>query len=340
VAGRLMRLTPSRLITRRRFKLGLLLMGALLVLWLLVSFAVAYRLTRRARPPFPEPIPAVAWGKFESHRLKTRDGHEIGAWFVPGEEDAPSVLLLHGIGASRSACLKRAEMLAAQGCTVLMISLRAHGDSTGAFNDFCYGARHDIVAAVAFLEHRRPRTPIIVHGLSMGAAAAVFASGELADRVHGYILESPYQDLKIAVRHRTENDLPPVLDRIASLGLRIVSPIILPDWEKIAPVAAIGGIPAHVPVLILAGGEDPVARPGEARALHDRVRSHGRLIFFERAGHMNFPETAPERYSRVVLEFVRAVARRKTRSGKRINRQGAKDAKTKKEMRESWDELN
>ena len=33
----------------------------------------------------------------------------------------------------------------------------------------------------------------------MGAAAAVFASGELARRVHGYVLECPYQDLKTAV---------------------------------------------------------------------------------------------------------------------------------------------
>jgi uncharacterized protein len=310
VAGCLMRITPARLITRRRIKHGLLLMGVLLVLWLLASFTVAYRLTRRLQPPFPEPIPAVAWGKFESHRMKTRDGHEIGAWFVPGEEDAPSVLLLHGIGASRSACLSRAELLATQGCAVLLISLRAHGDSTGELNDFGYGARHDIIAAVEFLEHRRPRTPILVHGLSMGAAAAVFASGELASRVRGYILESPFQDLKTAVRHRTANDLPPVLDRIAALGLRIVSPLVLPDWEQIAPVRAVAGIPPPVPVLILAGGEDPVARPDEARALYVRIKSHGRLIIFEHAGHLNFPETAPERYRQEVLDFVRAALRR------------------------------
>ena len=37
---------------------------------------------------------------------------------------------------------------------------------------------------------------MIVDGNSMGAAAAVFAGRELAHRVRGYILESPYQDLK------------------------------------------------------------------------------------------------------------------------------------------------
>jgi alpha-beta hydrolase superfamily lysophospholipase len=79
-----------------------------------------------------------------------------------------------------------------------MISLRAHGDSTGDFNDMGYSARHDVVAAVEFLERRRPGNPIVIHGLSMGAGAAVFASGELGHRIKGYVLESPYRDLKIA----------------------------------------------------------------------------------------------------------------------------------------------
>jgi uncharacterized protein len=302
VADHLMRQT-----IRRRFKLGLLLLGVILTLWLLASLAVAYRLTRRSQPPFPEPVPAVDWARFESERLMTVDGPEIGAWLAVGATDAPSVLLIHGIGASRSACLSRAKLLTAKGCSVLMISLRAHGDSTGDFNDMGYSARHDVVAAVEFLERRRPGNPIIVHGLSMGAGAAVFASGELAHRIKGYVLESPYRDLKIAVRNRTENALPPPLDLIAYLGLLAVSPLVLPDLKRISPVDAIGGIPADVPVLILAGGEDPVARPDEAQAILERVRSHGRLVLFEHGGHMNFPQTYPDLYQRSVLGFVREI---------------------------------
>jgi uncharacterized protein len=78
-----------RPITGQRFKLGLLLLGAILTLWLLASLAVAYRLTRRSQPPFPEPVPVVDWAKFESYRLMTFDGQEIGAWLAVGAEDAP-----------------------------------------------------------------------------------------------------------------------------------------------------------------------------------------------------------------------------------------------------------
>jgi hypothetical protein len=40
-----------------------------------------------------------------------------------------------------------------------------------------------------------------------------------------------------------------------------------PRSGKNSPDEAISEIPADVPVLILAGGEDPVARPDEARAI-------------------------------------------------------------------------
>jgi uncharacterized protein len=302
----------------RRLKLWLLPLGVLVTVWILVSLAVAYRLTRRAQPQFSEPLPTADWGKFEPHRLETSDGQEIGAWLVVGAEDAPTVLLIHGIGASRSACLSRARMLSTQGYWVLMISLRAHGDSTGEFSDMGYSARHDIIGAVELLERRRPGKPIIIHGLSMGGAAAVFASSELAHRVQGYILESPYRNRKVAGWHRAESALPPLIDQIAYLGLLVVSPLVLPDLVKTSPVEAISGIPTDVPVLILAGGDDPVARPDEARAILDRVRSHGRLVLFEHAGHMNFPDACPDQYQRFVLGFLRGL-KSLHRLGLRIN---------------------
>jgi hypothetical protein len=52
-----------------------------------------------------------------------------------------------------------------------------------------------------------------------------------------------------------------------------------------------------------------LARPEEARALHRRVAGHARLIVFDRAGHHNLIETAPQLYSRSILEFIRAVRR-------------------------------
>ncbi len=295
---------------RRRLRRWAVVVCALVALWLVASWAVAYRLTRRPRSWFAEPAPAVAWGTLAPARLETRDGHSLGAWLVAGRDDAPSVLLVHGNGGSRWNCLGRAELLAARGCTVLMISTRAHGDSTGELNDIGFGARHDIVAGVEYLERLRPGRPIVVHGTSMGAAAAAFASGELGGRVRGYILESPYSDLRTAVWNRTENALPPVLDAIAYRGLMAVAPLVLPHLDRIVPAEAIGGVPGDVPVLILAGDRDRNARPEEARALFERVRSHATLHVFPGADHLRMKEVDPARYRSAVIGLVDAARSR------------------------------
>jgi alpha-beta hydrolase superfamily lysophospholipase len=276
----------------------------LVAVWLLSSLAVAYALTCRHGPRTDEGTPNDADWKLESHRLKTSDGEELGAWFVEGMKDGPSVLILHGHKGRRWNSLRLGKLLSSQGCSVLLISHRAHGDSTGEFDDAGYSARRDVYAAVEFLERRRPGRPVIVDGNSLGSAAAIFAAGELGHRVAAYILESPYQDLKFAVWNRVDNALPRGLSHIAYGGLRLVSPLFLPHLDAISPVKAVGAIPADVPVLILAGAADRLARPEEAQALYDRVASHGRLVLVPGAGHGDLLGSSPEFYRQTVLDFI------------------------------------
>ncbi len=291
---------------RRRVRRACLTLGVVVLLWLCGSVISVYCLTRRARPPFAEPAPAVAWGTVEALRLPTADGQEIGAWFVPGPRRGPSVLLLHGNGDSRGTSLPLAEFFARRGCSVLAVSLRAHGDSTGDINDIGYSARHDVLAAVAFLERRRPGRPVLVQGTSLGAAAAIYAAAELGTRVRGYVLESPYRDLRTAVSNRTRKYLFFPLDRVAYAGLAWAGPLVLPDLDRMAPVEAIGAIPSSVPVLLLAGGRDREARPEEARALYRRVAGHARLVWFEDAGHESFFRHDPSLYGKTVGPLVAA----------------------------------
>lgn len=278
-----------------------------LMLWLAASWFTVYRLTRRSRPPFAEPAPAVTWGPIEALRLPTADGQELGAWFARGGESGASVLVLHGNGDSRGNMLPVAEFFVKQGCSPFLLSLRAHGDSTGEVNDIGYSARHDVVAAVEYLQQQRPGRPIVIQGASLGAAAALYAAAKLGTQVSGYILEAPYADLRTAVRHRTENHLFFPLDRIAYAGLTLAGPWMLPDLDRMAPVEAITAIPSSVPVLLLAGRRDRLARPHEAEALHGRVSDHARLVWFEQAGHEYYYRHDPARYEEVVRELLQRV---------------------------------
>lgn len=290
----------------RRWLIGAVALTALL--WLLMSFLVAYQLTRRNGSRFEEPVPRVTWAQFEGVRIPTGDGHELGAWYAEGPTEGPSVVLLHGNGGHRGHNLIRAELLAGAGCSVLPVTLRAHGDSSGDFNDIGYSARHDVVAAVEYLERRRPGRPVVVLGSSLGAAAATYASAGLGHRVAGYVLEAPYLDLQSAVRSRTRNALPIGLEWVAYQGLSLVAPLVAPDLERTSPLLAIGGIPGDVPVLMISGRLDRQAPIEHVEQIFERVRSHGRMVVFERAGHMGYLESDGNLYRRTLLDFVRDIA--------------------------------
>jgi pimeloyl-ACP methyl ester carboxylesterase len=262
-------------------------------------------MTHRSRPRAEEPVPNVSWSTFEPLRIATSDGHDLGAWFAPGRDDLPSVVLLHGNGGSRTSVLDRANFLGREGYSVLPITLRAHGDSSGDFNDFGYSARLDVVSAVEFLEARRPGKPIFILGTSLGAAAATFASKDLGARVAGYLLEAPYRDLRSAVRNRTSAALPLGMEWVAYQGLVLVSPLILPHLDAISPLEGIAGVPEQVPILLMAGRLDVKARPEQVEALYNRVSSHARYVIFERAGHLSYLQNDPELYRSTVLGFLR-----------------------------------
>lgn len=291
--------------TRRKWVRRVLAFITFVVLvWLAFSFTVASRLTRRARPRAPEPVPAVSWGTAEPLTLTTSDGQTLGAWFFPGRADRPAVILLHGNGESRTACLPQAELLASAGYPVLSVTLRAHGDSTGERNDIGYSARHDAIAALAWLEAKRPGKPVVVWGRSLGSAAALFAAPDLGSRVCGYVLECPYRDLRTAVRNRLRVYLPPVLDSIAYAGLRVTAPLVLPDFDRISPLEAATHVPREARVLVLTGSTDRRATPDEARAIAERIGLNAELVVIEGGDHLQLERPDPARYRAVLLDFL------------------------------------
>jgi pimeloyl-ACP methyl ester carboxylesterase len=242
--------------------------AALALGWIGSGTIAALGLTRRWRDPVAEPAP----DDVEALRLSSRDGIEIGAFL--GEVEAPrtAIVLVHGNGSSRSALTDEARALRALGHTVLSITVRAHGDSGGTRNDFGWSARHDVEAAVAHLEARLARagqadTPIVVLGISLGSAAALFAAPTLEGRVAGYVLVGPYASLEDATVRRTERYLPPILSELAFGALWVGGRIVLPELDRIAPRDAAAHMPRDVPVLVIVGEADARAPLEDARAI-------------------------------------------------------------------------
>ncbi|HEY7089005.1 MAG TPA: alpha/beta fold hydrolase [Tepidisphaeraceae bacterium] len=280
---------PPRPLKRRRWIRRLTITGAIVVVgWLASSLLVAWLLTHRLGRSFAEPVPVIKNVNVEDVRLPTSDGQQIGGWFVRPTQHQAIFLLLHGNGDSRRSNAALMQSLAEQGYGVLAISLRAHGDSTGSLNDIGWSARYDAIAAVDFVRRIYPAEPLIICGVSLGAATAVYASDELKDRVSAYVLDSLYLDLDSAVRNRLHLFLPPVADWIAYRGLRLWAPCFLTQSiDQYSPMQHLQSIPSTTPVTFLCGSLDDRALPCEGEQMFNSIRSHARLIRFEGAGHGN-----------------------------------------------------
>ena len=293
-------ITPAR-----RSSLVLRLALALLVMvaaWIGSSAGVGWRLTRRARPPFEEPLP----GGLRHTRqvtIRTSDGEQLGAWFVEGRPDRPCFLLLHGNGGARRSWTVFLSPLEQHGFSALIPSLRAHGGSTGELNDFGWSARHDVIACVQWLRERQPPGRLIVAGTSLGAVAAIHAAPEL-EGVSGYYLESPYPTLDTAMRRRLDEYLPPLFDSLAACGLRLCSYALLDhDPELDSPLASIARMPASPEVRLLAFESDVLAPPADARRIAAALSRPAETTILSGAGHRSYGSRDPEAFFSLLTEL-------------------------------------
>ncbi len=303
---------------RLRRKTLLALVGVTLVGWLVAGVVASYFLVSRRGSDDTETLPVWAQGKdwFEDVRLHTADGEELGAWFVParGEQATPGkairavALFLHGYSARRTSMNAHAAKASQEGFHGMNLSFRAHGDSTGDWNDLGWSAKQDVLAAVEFIEQRAPGLPIVIVATSMGAAAAIFAAPELGDRVRAYWLNAPYHDLKSAAWDRCVRSFPPLLDSLAYAGLRLWTPLWLgTDIGGIRPIDHVGRMSSKATVVFTVGEFDEESPPEDVRALATGCAGESRLIVYPGVGHEGREARDFEGYLEEVLEFLDSV---------------------------------
>ena len=102
----------------------------------------------------------------------------------------------------------------------------------------------------------RASAPRLSSRLDQGCAAKTWATAPplkavvlIGSTVSGWILESPYTDLRTAVRNRMELYLFTPLDSVAYSGLLAVAPLFLPPLDELSPEHAAASFPSDVPVL-------------------------------------------------------------------------------------------
>ena len=136
---------------------------------------------------------------FEEVAFRSGDGTALSAWWVPAASAKGTVILVHGLNRSRIEMVKKAPFVNRSGWNALLVDLRHHGESGGTVSTFGAREKDDVLAAVAFARAKDSH-PVVVWGVSLGAAASVLAL-DADPTIAGLICDSTYRSLRDTVHH-------------------------------------------------------------------------------------------------------------------------------------------
>ena len=129
---------------------------------------------------------------YEDVTLATSDGLKLAAWYIPNDTGRGTVIYCHGHTNHRGQMLDQAAFLHENGFSGLLIDFRRHGDSEGDLTTFGYYEWRDVQAAIRYaVDERGEEGPVILWGVSMGAATALLAAAEVPG-VDAVIAESSF----------------------------------------------------------------------------------------------------------------------------------------------------
>ena len=132
---------------------------------------------------------------YEEVTVDSYDGLKLYGRYYHLKDGAPVEILFHGYRSHPYRdCSGGHALTRKMGFNALIVDQRAHGESEGATICFGIKERHDVSSWVNYLNQRfGPDTPIILSGLSMGAATVLMAADlPLPANVVCILADSPY----------------------------------------------------------------------------------------------------------------------------------------------------
>ncbi len=240
---------------------------------------------------------------FEEVTFPSTDGVTLSGWFLRGGTRRAVVACAHGLFRSRREVLDRAAFFRQQGYDTLVFDLRRHGKSGGELVTLGYQERRDYEGAVEFLRREREGAPVVLYGVSMGAAAALLAARE-TPAVEAIVADSPFLNIDHTVAHHVKLffGLPRFPFASALLWfLEMRGGFDRRDFDLEAAAAALG----ERPLLVIAGSEDErMPTELQKRVAQASKSPLSRFAKFEGAGHGAAYRVSAEAYGKEVLSFL------------------------------------
>ncbi len=232
-------------------------------------FAIAWRFAHvyRGRAGYPKPVaptfdPSALGLEFETRTVRTADGLDLPAWWIPaaGGGAGPAVVLVHGWESGRHRTLPNAVFLHALGYHVLTIDVRGHGENAAETLPVSAGEfGADALAAVhaALADPLVSRVAILGHSLgAVGSILAAAAEPRVAAAILTATPADPYRLTRQTFRLAKLPIPAPIAYPLAWLTTRVY---LEPRGHRPGEISATEAVRRYAgPVLAIHGTDDAV----------------------------------------------------------------------------------
>ena len=242
-------------------------------------------------PQMREWIDSIRGMKRELFEIESFDGLKLRGYYYEYSPDSPLELIFHGYGGNAERDLSGGvERCFALGRSAVLIDQRGAGMSEGRICSFGINERLDCLEWIKFATRKFGKDrPLIIGGVSMGAATVMMASGEdLPKNVACVMADCGYSSSKKIIKKVVrEMKLPPSLVYpFIRLGGMLYGKF---DIEETDPVSAVAR--SKTPIIYIHGDEDDFVPHSMSVECFEATRAPKKLVTIEGAGHgLGFPQ--------------------------------------------------
>lgn len=277
--------------------------------WALVSIAVyllfslvagivlaelSLHLGKRApqhRDSFETAVEQQFHGQLEDVSVTAGDGAVLKGWFAaPANGNGAAVILLHGIADNREGMAGYAQLMLANGYSVLLPDARDNGESGGKIATYGLLEAKDIHQWISWLEDRQH--PSCVYGLGESyGAALLLQSLAVEHRFCAVVAESSFSRFSAVASERasyyaqmpSSQVVTKLLVPAVWIALEYARVFYHLDLSKANPADAVHG--SKTPVLLIHGADDVNIRPWHSKYIAEESPDHVQLWIVPNVNH-------------------------------------------------------
>ena len=241
---------------------------------------------------------------FQVQRFANPNGSTLEAWYVPGIEDRPVVLLFHGYAVSKSSLLTTARVFHELGYGALLVDFYGSGGSSGSGTTIGVKEALDVAATVDYARRTWKDQKIVLYGISMGGAALLRAVAVNRVKPDAVIVEATFDTLLNTGKNRFRS--------MRLSGWPFAELLLF--WGSVQsgfnffshnPVDYARSV--NCPALILHGEKDERVTVEEARTIASAMGTSARFVAFSGVPHMPVVDARPEQWRQEVEKFLEQV---------------------------------